>query len=117
MPIEHEIDLPRRRISARVTGTLTDPEIFAYQREVWSRPEVQGFDELVDMTAADHVAVPSTARVQELAQVSARSDPPAGSARMAIVAPQDLAYGLGRMYQTFRALDAASTKEVRVFRS
>ena len=44
-------------------------------------------------------------------------DPPHLPSKFAVVAPDDLAYGLGRAYQTHRSLEVRSTKEVRVFRS
>jgi len=33
------------------------------------------------------------------------------------VAPADLVFGLGRMYETYRGLNERSTKEVAVFRT
>jgi hypothetical protein len=39
------------------------------------------------------------------------------ASRFAIVAPTDLAFGLGRMYGSYRSLDDRSTKLVGVFRS
>jgi hypothetical protein len=71
MPLEHRIDHRLRLVLARAIGTLTDDEIFAYQREVWSRPDVAGYDELVDMSDVEHVAVSSTHRVAELAALRA----------------------------------------------
>jgi hypothetical protein len=117
MPIEHRIDHRRRLVVARVTGTLTDAEIFGYQRDVWSRADVKGYDELVDMSAAERVALPSTDRVQALAALSAGMDPKAPPSRFAIVAPRDFEFGLGRMYGAHRELDPRSTKQVGVFRS
>ena len=63
MPLAHRIDHPLRLVLAWASGTLTDEEVFAYQNEVWSRPDVAGYDELVDMTAVEHVALPSIERV------------------------------------------------------
>jgi hypothetical protein len=77
---------------------------------------VAGYDELVDMSRVEHFAEPSSESVRRLAELSARMDPPAASARFAIVAPQDVAFGLGRMYETYRALNQRSTKQVAVFR-
>jgi len=51
MPLAHRIDHRPRLVIARASGTLTDEEVFAYQKDVWSRPDVAGYDELVDMTA------------------------------------------------------------------
>jgi hypothetical protein len=117
MPIDYRIDHERRLVVAVGTGTITDQDVFSYQRTVWSRKDVAGYNELVDFTAVEHIDVPSAARVKELAVLSAGMDPVGGSSRFAIVAPQDIAYGLGRMYEQFRELDRRSTKEVSVFRT
>ena len=119
MPIEYQIDPSHRRVVARGTGTVTEQDIFAYQREVWSRPEVAGFDQIVDMSAAEHIdaPVPSADGMRDLAALAAGMDDPGQPSRFAIVAPGDLAFGLGRMYSTYRELDPRSTKAVRVFRT
>jgi hypothetical protein len=101
----------------QVRGTLTDQEIFGYQLEVWSRPEVRGYDELIDMSAVEHIALPSSDRARQLSSLSAAMDARARSSKLAIVAPEDLAFGLGRMYQAYRSLNEQSTKTVGVFRS
>jgi hypothetical protein len=115
MPIEYTTDHARRIVLAEGKGTLTDDDVFSYQKTVWSRAEVAGYDELMDMSAVEQIALPSIERVRDLAKVSASMDSPQRS-RFAIVAPADLAFGLGRMYEMYRDLQAGS-KEVRVFRS
>jgi hypothetical protein len=117
MPLEHQVDHARRRVVAKARGTLSDDEIFGYQRDVWSRPELRDYDELVDMSEVEHVAIPGSHRVSDLASLSAGMDSPAGNSRFAIVAPKDLEFGLGRMYQAYRELDERSRKQVSVFRS
>ena len=117
MPIEHAINHARRLVIARGRGTLTDQDIFGYQSAVWSNAEVAGYDELMDMTDVEHIRLQSMDRVQQLAKVSAGMDAPSSASKFAIVAPDDVAFGLGRMYQTYRSLDKRSTKEVGVFRS
>jgi hypothetical protein len=117
MPIEYCIDHARRLVMAKGYGTLTHEDIFGYQRDVWSIPELAGYDELVDMSHVEHIALPSTERIQELARLSAGMDACSLASRFAIVAPTDLAFGLGRMYATYRSLDDRSTKQVGVFRS
>ena len=118
MPIDYQIDVARRRVVATAHGTLTDSDVFDYQRAVWSRPEVAGFDEVVDMRAVKIVELPRPGgeRLRELAGTSASMDA-ATSSRFAIVAPDDLAFGLGRMYAAYRGVDPRSTKEVHVFRT
>jgi len=116
MPIEYRIDHERRLVLAEGYGTVTDEEVFRYQREVWSRSDVAGYDELVDMSEAREIVEGSTERMRELASLSAEADPPAGGGRFAIVAPHDLTFGVGRMYQAHRGLNEQSTKEVAEFR-
>ena len=117
MPINYRIDKERRQVIASAHGELTDVEVFGYQREVWSRAEVQGFDEIIDMTAVRHIALPHPDRVRDLAELSASMDVTHASSRLAIVAPDDFAFGLGRMFGIHRRNEDRSTKQVAVFRS
>ncbi len=117
MPIEYRIDHERRLVTARGHGTFTSEDVFGYQRDVWSRPEVAGYDELVDMTQVEHIALPSAGDVRELSKLSAGMDTRSSASRFAIVAPNAFAFGLGRMYEAYRNMDDRSTKKVSVFRS
>ena len=117
MPIEHRIDAEHRIVHARVLGVLTDADLFAYQRTVWSDPAIAGFDEIVDMSDVTEIVMPTSLRARDLAEVSAQMDAPGTSSRLAIVAPADFAYGLARMYASYRGLQERGHKEVEVFRS
>lgn len=114
MPIEYRIEDGRRLVIASVRGALTTEDIFGYQREVWGRPEVAGYDELIDLSEVEQLPSPSGASVMELARVASKMDAGA-AAKLAIVAPDDYAYGLGRMYEAYRNMHGG--KEARVFRT
>ena len=117
MPIEFTIDPARRLVTATARGTLTGKDVFGYQRDVWSRPDVQGYNELLDMREVDHIDLPSVDNMRALAELSASMDAPATPSKFAIVATSDEAYGLSRMYETYRHLEGAGTKQVAVFRT
>ena len=117
MPIDYEIDHDRRLVTATAHGTFTHEDVLGYQKEVWSRPDVNGYNELVDMSRVERIALPRIEGIRELASLSAGMDAPSRASRFAIVAPKAESYGLGRMYQTYRSLDDRSTKEVGVFRT
>jgi hypothetical protein len=117
MPLTYRIDLERRLVVARGSGALKDEEVFGYQMEVWSRPEVAGFAELIDMSRVLHVLLPSVERVRDLAELSAKMSSGAPRSRMAIVAPDDLTFGLGRMFDACRESAAPGLKPVGVFRT
>jgi hypothetical protein len=117
MPIVYRVDHAARVVIAVGHGVLIDGDVFDYQRDVWSRADVVGFDELIDVTRVTRIALPSTGRVRDLAAVAAHMDSTASRSRVAIVASTDFSFGLGRMFQTYRQLDANSTKMVGVFRT
>jgi len=117
MPIEFTIDHARRLVTATARGTLTGQDVFGYQRTVWSRADVQGYNELLDMRAVEGIDIASVDNMRALAQLSASMDIPATSSKFAIVATSDEAFGLSRMYETYRHLEDKSTKQVAVFRT
>jgi hypothetical protein len=117
MSIDHRIDHAQRVIYATGHGVLTDDQVFGYQEDVCAKPDVRGYSELIDVTAVDKFALPAAERVRDLAATAAATDPPCTDSKIAIVASEDLAFGLGRMYQTLRELDRRSTKKVAVFRT
>jgi hypothetical protein len=117
MPLAFRVDREAHVIVAAGYGTLTDTQVFEYQHLISSREDTVGYDELVDMTHVKEIAIPSTDRVRDLAEVAAGTDAVRGSSRLAIVAPGDLAFALGRMFQTNRELDRRSRREVGVFRT
>lgn len=117
MPIEYTVDREAKLVYARVTGVLTHDDIMGYQRDVWARPEVEGFDEIVDVSAVEKIAYESGRRVGETASFAATTDSKEHPSRLAIVAITSEAYGLARMYQTYRETTPGNTKVVNVVRS
>ncbi len=117
MPLTYRIDPERRLVIARGSGIMKDQDFFNYQREVWSRPEVAGFDELVDMTNVAQILLPSIERVRDLAELGADMAKGWPVSRLAIVAPGDLAFGLARLFDIARQSTTPGGKPVEVFRA
>ena len=118
MPMTYRVDHEAKVVFAEGTGTVTDDDVFNSQREVWSRPDVRGYNELVDVSAVKHVKLPSAQRVRDLAELSAEMEAQAGEAkRFAIVATSPIVYGLSRMFQTYREMDQRNRTQVKVFRN
>src|SRR5262245_29895406 len=115
MPITYQIDHTRRLVDARAHEVLTDEDFFHYQREVWGRSDVIGYNEIVDMSNVSSLAIESMNRIRQLADLSAGMDLPNILSKFAIVASDALSYDLGHRYEAYRALHAKSTKQVRVF--
>ena len=116
MPISYYVNHARRLVIAAAHGVLTDEDVFAYQTTVWSRPDVAGYAELLDMSDVTEIIQPTIGRVQHLASVAAKMPSSGSSSRFAIIAPSDIAFGLGRMFQAFREHADEGTRKVAVFR-
>jgi hypothetical protein len=117
VPITYRIDHQQKIVLARGYGLFTLGDIMDYQRAAWSGREVLGYDELVDMTHVSEVAAASGQQIKDLASFAAHMDLASAPSRLAIVAPGDLVYGLGRMFQAYREAEKRSTKQVGVFRT
>jgi hypothetical protein len=59
----------------------------------------------------------SADQIRQIAALSAQMDTRHPGPKLAIVAPRDFEFGLGRMYQSYRSLEPAGTKQIEVFRS
>jgi hypothetical protein len=117
MSLEYQVDHERRLVHVTASGVITPEALFEYQKAAWSDPVVTGYDELVDMSGVESVEAPSPSNVSALAGFSAKMDGPTKPTKLAIVAADDLLFGLGRMYQAYREMKPGSNKEVAVFRS
>jgi hypothetical protein len=117
MPLDYRIDRERRVVFATAPRILSDEDVFTYQREAWSRTDLAGFDEVVDLSLVEELALSSGDRVRALAELAATMDVPGASSKLAIVAPHDLAYGFARMFETYRTMNPGGGKVVSVFRS
>ncbi|WP_439624385.1 hypothetical protein [Gemmata sp.] len=117
MPIKYHIDPDRRLVIGWLVGTTTVAEMFDYAREVWVRPEVAGFDEVIDTGHAEVIENPTPAALRTLAARSAVMAATVPKGRLVIVARQQVQYGLGRMYEVYRGQEPGRTQEVAVFRT
>lgn len=117
MPIEVQIDHQRRCVMAAITGDIRDVELLDYQKSVWSDPALAGYDELIDATGAGCAPEVSSSGLSQISQCAASMDTACERSRLAVVAPQDVYFGLARMYEVLRSETPGSRKAVSVFRS
>ncbi len=117
MPITYAINHDRKLVIATGLGAIVPKDVYDYQREVWSQPEVVGYNEIVDFSAVEDIQYESGDRISEFARFSADMDRTGVISKLAIVAPADLSYGIGRMYQSYRELQGHTEKQVGVFRT
>ena len=117
MALVYRIDRDAKLVVAAGYGTLTDTDVFRYERETGARSDMIGYDELIDMSAVTDIDVAAAEKVEDLASEAAARDAIHGPAKLAIVAPGDIAFGLGRIFQIHRRVEPGSMKDVGVFRT
>jgi hypothetical protein len=114
MPVACHIDHGKKRIVGLASGTLDEHDLFEYQKLAGTVPD---YNEIFDGTAVDRLREVNLTNLKKLAGVAAAADVPGQHSKLAIVAPKDLYFGLGRMYESFRECIPRTTKETNVFHS
>jgi hypothetical protein len=110
--IRHKIDPQRNLASLELEGALALPVVFAARERLCSDPDFRGhMNQLWDLTEVvefdlDHAGLSSVIERQRRNEFDRRM-------RLALVAPHDAAFGLGRMYE---AMTGEAEFEVGVFR-
>lgn len=117
MPIVCQTDSQKRRIVAIATGTIRQQDLFSYQQDVGTRPEWAGYDEILDVSLVDRLVDVCLDNLKTLARYAASMDKPDLPSKFALVAPQDLYFGLGRMYESLRDSVPHATRRVAAFRT
>ena len=117
MPFMYEIDRHRQIVFTRAIGNLSRQDFFDYHKEVWSSTEHRHFDECVDMSAAGSIEGATEDNMTALAELAVEKDDPARTSKLAIIAVENLHFGLARMYETYRSLHPKHARQVAVFRT
>ena len=118
MPAQHNIDNKRRLITTLWFGGAIDSELIEaltkYQQDIKSQPKYFSYNEIVDFGQASSFKL-STQGIMTLAHLATKTDSQGVKTKLAIVVNNSLAYGLGRMYVTYRSLVPRGRKDVGVF--
>ncbi|MBW2446411.1 MAG: hypothetical protein JRG83_10830 [Deltaproteobacteria bacterium] len=112
--MDHEIDESRNLVVARVSGSVDSETLLAHltriKEDVRLRPGYRSWFDLTDAEPGDV----GGEFVRRAADIARRFDERTGPVRVAVLAPDDLTFGLARMYSL---LVGSLQREVRVFRS
>ncbi len=120
MPAEHAVDTHNRIIITTWTGEVVDNDLVKalsdYHLTLRGKASYASFDEIVDFSQASHYHL-SISGIQRLVEIAAATDVPGTRTKLAFVVKAPVAYGLARMYQTYRSLIPAGSKILRIFRT
>ena len=114
MPISYRIDRQLRIIFTTAHGILTDDELLAHKHRLMRDPNFEaGMVELSDIRGVDQLAVTSEG-VRRFVEQDRLDADRLGTYKLAIVAHQDVVFGMARMYET---LTGENRPAVAVFRN
>ena len=112
MPCDCELDLAQRCVKVRASGVLTFDEMIAARRTFTADPNFSpDFYQLYDVRAVTRTTL-TASDLATLANATLFSP----ASRRAVVAPGGETYGLARLFQIYRGLNAGS-EPIKVFRT
>lgn len=113
MPIDYRFDASRSLLIVNAHGAVADEVMIEFARKLAADTAVPtDCQKYVDLCGLEESTV-SPAVIRRAAEVLSSSGASSGSGRIAMIAGRDFAYGLARMYQSYRSLDP---ERFRVFR-
>lgn len=111
MPVTYAIDETRSLIVTTLVGSVSRDELFAYLAELAADPRGASCTKsLVDL----ELSTPVDGSPEWMQSISARTEAAEGVEKLAIVAPDDLRYGLSRAYEAYVS---GRQFETRVFKT
>ena len=115
MTVSHHIVEKSRLVCTKWSGSIGDEDLLDGYRELYENPEWHpGFDEIVDLRSTDMTGVTSQGMQRLSRAVDEYVGGLDGKFKTAVIAPNDLPFGLARIYGVAAE---GSTESVRVFRS
>ena len=92
------IDPKLKIVYSTYYGDMTTTDLVQHIAAIRKHPDFDpDFDELIDASGVTAFDVPS----DDVRELASRESPFHARAKRVLVAPQDLVFGLGRMFQTF----------------
>jgi hypothetical protein len=114
MPMTYTIDASHKLVRATGSGVLTDDDVMNHRRALAADPEFSPqMREISDIrTVTEFQVTPAGVRIMVAADVKMVAS--GGMHKLAVVAEENVAYGMSRMYQT---LGEPNIRSVGVFRN
>jgi hypothetical protein len=118
MPANHHIDNEAQLIVTTWEGEARDIEFMVaikkYQRDIQNHPDYISYNEVLNLSKITGIKV-TTKGLKTIGQIGTSTDRNDVNRKLAIIVSSKLAYGLSRMYITYRSFSKNSRKEIQVF--
>jgi len=115
MAITHTLYKKEKIVFSTLSGIITDSLLLeSYAALYTSKDWLPGLDEVVDLSHADMTAVSADGMQRLAALTMSHTKSKCESFRTALIAPDDLIFGLSRLYE---GVSEESPEQVMVFRN
>lgn len=116
MPVSYDYDEENRYLHTRFWGVVTDDDIVRQARAVAEDVRVKpGTKELVDLSGVEGVEA-SSQSLRSIVYYDLRGSEKFHGHKTAIYAPEDLPFGMSRIYEALSDVSEAPSR-IRVFRT
>lgn len=119
MPAHHHIDNEAKLLITTWEGEAIDIDfinaIKRYHKDFQNQLEYRDYNEVVNLTGITDIKL-TTEGLKQIGQIAATTDQKRDQGKLAFIVNTNLAYGLVRVYMTYRNFGHDATKELRVFR-
>ena len=116
----HNIDNENKLIVTTWEGEACDVEfieaIKKYQSSIQNNPNYINYNEVVDCRKITKLKLTSEG-IKTIGTIASATDTEKTHKKLALIVSSNLAFGLARMYQTYRSFSKTANKEIRVFKN
>lgn len=120
MPANHHIDNQSQLIITTWEGDACDIEFIQaiknYQNTIQNHPDYIHYNEVVNFSNLSGIKL-TTEGIQKIGEIASNTDTEDAHRKLAIIVSSNLAYGLARMYETYRSFSKKACKEIRIFKN
>ena len=106
MPINHNIDTKSQLLITTCEGEARDIEFMVaikkYQRDIQNHPDYNNYNEVLNLSKITGMKI-TTKGLITIGQIGTATDRNDDNRKLAIIVNSKLAYGLSRMYITYRS--------------
>jgi len=120
MPANHYIDNKRQLIVTTWEGKARDIDfidaIKKYQNDIQNHPDYIHFNEILNLSGVTGYKL-TTEGIKNISRIASSTDKADENRKLAIIVNSALAYGLARMYITYRSFSKKGKKEINIFKT
>ena len=120
MPAEHYIDDTSHIVTTTWKGNAIDSEFLEslkeYKNNIQCKPEYFNYNEIFDLSKADNIKLTINGLIN-IGRMASNTDHLFSHKKLTLIVASNSAFGIARMYETYRNMGISCCKTIRVFKN